>query len=87
MPARFHCSPSPSSIRVYGSDPAMLAALAALPIGAVLTVTHGTMIGIGDTFTLTAQFNNAGDISIASCTYSGGGFPQGMAAIGQFSVS
>ena len=82
-----NCSPSPSSIRVYGSDPAMLAALAALPIGAVLTVTHGTMIGIGDTFTLTAQFNNAGDISIASCTYSGGGFAQGMAAIGQFSVS
>ena len=70
-----------------GQSPVVEAALLALPVGTVFTVTHGTGITIGDTFTLTGTFSGGAGHFSANAIYAGGGTVPNFANIGQCEAS
>lgn len=77
----------PTTLSVnLASYPGNEAALLALPVGTVFTVVSGSMIGVGDTFTLTNQFSGGGGSFSADANYVGSGYMLGMSSVGQFSV-
>ena len=80
-------TPGPMSFSINTYDPVVEAALLALPVGTVFTVTHGTGITIGDTFTLTGTFSGGAGHFSANAIYAGGGTVPNFANIGQCEAS
>lgn len=63
------------------------AALLALPIDTVFTITQASMMPSGGTFTLTTQFALDGGVYTAQALYVGGAYMTGMSTVGQCSVA